>query len=112
MEDSYWEIKRSNNAIIDEAYKQFNGKTTLQGHIFVPHCWQWPGARGVIVFICAAGLKVCVNYPCLQIGSFFSFDKRVDRKEFDSFFFFFPLSMNLHANRHTAVFQPQDHGLC
>lgn len=26
VEDSYWEIKRSNNAIIDEAYKQFNGK--------------------------------------------------------------------------------------
>ncbi|XP_030282422.1 leucine-rich repeat-containing protein 61 [Sparus aurata] len=24
VEDSYWEIKRSNNAIIDEAYKQFN----------------------------------------------------------------------------------------
>lgn len=27
VEDSYWEIKRSNNAIIEEAYKQFNGKT-------------------------------------------------------------------------------------
>lgn len=26
VEDSYWEIKRSNNAIIEEAYKQFNGK--------------------------------------------------------------------------------------
>ncbi|XP_071752634.1 leucine-rich repeat-containing protein 61 [Centroberyx gerrardi] len=24
VEDTYWEIKRSNNAIIDEAYKQFN----------------------------------------------------------------------------------------
>lgn len=27
VEDSYWEIKRSNNAIVEEAYKQFNGKT-------------------------------------------------------------------------------------
>lgn len=27
VEDSYWEIKRSNNAIIEEAYKQFNGKS-------------------------------------------------------------------------------------
>lgn len=26
VEDNYWEIKRSNNAIIEEAYKQFNGK--------------------------------------------------------------------------------------
>ena len=26
VEDTYWEIKRSNNAIIEEAYKQFNGK--------------------------------------------------------------------------------------
>lgn len=27
VEDSYWEIKRSNNAIVEEAYKQFSGKT-------------------------------------------------------------------------------------
>lgn len=38
-------------------------------------------------FVCAAGLKMCVNYPCLQIVSFFSFEKHVDTKEFDSFFF-------------------------
>lgn len=27
VEDGFWEIKRSNNAIVEEAYKQFNGKT-------------------------------------------------------------------------------------
>lgn len=25
VEDNFWEIKRSNNAIVEEAYKQFNG---------------------------------------------------------------------------------------
>lgn len=25
VDDSFWEIKRSNNAIVDEAYKQFSG---------------------------------------------------------------------------------------
>lgn len=25
VEDGFWEIKRSNNAIVEEAYKQFNG---------------------------------------------------------------------------------------
>lgn len=41
VEDSFWEIKRSNNAIVEEAYKQFNGKisdmcdsSTLQ-HFYV-----------------------------------------------------------------------------
>lgn len=29
VEDSYWEIKRSNNAIIEEAYKQFNGEMSV-----------------------------------------------------------------------------------
>lgn len=29
VEDTYWEIKRSNNAIIEEAYKQFNGKNSF-----------------------------------------------------------------------------------
>lgn len=27
VEDGFWEIKRSNNAIVEEAYKQFNGNT-------------------------------------------------------------------------------------
>lgn len=30
VEDTYWEIKRSNNAIIEEAYKQFNGEKTYR----------------------------------------------------------------------------------
>lgn len=25
VDDGFWEIKRSNNAIVDEAYKQFSG---------------------------------------------------------------------------------------
>lgn len=29
VEDGYWEIKRSNNAIVEEAYKQFNGKKCI-----------------------------------------------------------------------------------
>jgi hypothetical protein len=29
VEDNYWEIKRSNNAIVEEAYKQFNGKVCI-----------------------------------------------------------------------------------
>uniref|UniRef100_A0AAQ4PUT1 Leucine rich repeat containing 61 n=1 Tax=Gasterosteus aculeatus aculeatus TaxID=481459 RepID=A0AAQ4PUT1_GASAC len=28
VEDNYWEIKRSNNAIIEEAYKRFNGRSS------------------------------------------------------------------------------------
>lgn len=31
VEDNYWELKRSNNAIIEEAYKQFNGKSFCAG---------------------------------------------------------------------------------
>lgn len=30
VEDNYWEIKRSNNAIVEEAYKQFNGKAYIK----------------------------------------------------------------------------------
>lgn len=40
VEDSYWDIKRSNNAIIEEAYKQFNGKAPYvpQNYILYYKC--------------------------------------------------------------------------
>lgn len=38
VEDTYWEIKRSNNAIIEEAYKQFNGKKFCTAVLFFNTC--------------------------------------------------------------------------
>lgn len=33
VDDGFWDIKRSNNAIVDEAYKQFSGM--VQNHRFL-----------------------------------------------------------------------------
>lgn len=33
VEDNFWEIKRSNNAIVEEAYKQFNGKISCANRV-------------------------------------------------------------------------------
>lgn len=54
VEDSYWEIKRSNNAIIEEAYKQFNGKINYACDLIVNYS-----------ILCLPGGILC--NPCLTL---------------------------------------------